>query len=171
MISSFQRLPDSEQPQCDCHATRIVRRLQSNGVEIYVKQCQECGANKGAVKKNSADILHVHTIGEWDETLQARWNERMHDYYDERRRRFNTQRLGSTEWWKQYNWYLETEAWKRLRARVLARDDYTCQGCGQRRATQVHHLTYIHVTQEFLFELVSVCDACHHRIHPDMDQS
>jgi hypothetical protein len=170
MISSFQQLPDINEPQCKCREIRIVRKRQSNGVEVYVKQCQECGSNKGAVKKTSADILHAHEIGIWDETLRARWNERMHEYYDERRRAWDARRIGSAEWWNQYTWYLESEAWKHLRTRVLARDDYTCQGCGLRRATQVHHLTYIHVTQEFLFELVSVCDACHHRIHPDMDR-
>lgn len=28
-----------------------------------------------------------------------------------------------------------------------------------------HHLTYAHVTQEFLFELVAICGDCHARVH------
>jgi hypothetical protein len=29
----------------------------------------------------------------------------------------------------------------------------------------VHHLTYAHVFNEFLFELMAVCDECHDRLH------
>ena len=39
-----------------------------------------------------------------------------------------------------------------------------CEGCGVRRAAQVHHLTYEHVGDELLFELVAVCGQCHDRI-------
>ena len=34
-----------------------------------------------------------------------------------------------------------------------------------RPATQVHHLTYAHLGDELLFELISVCDDCRKRIH------
>lgn len=50
------------------------------------------------------------------------------------------------------------------RARVLLRAGRKCEGCGE-EATQVHHLTYEHVFEEFLFELIAVCRGCHERLH------
>jgi 5-methylcytosine-specific restriction endonuclease McrA len=50
---------------------------------------------------------------------------------------------------------------------VLQRANGHCEGCGQRKAVQVHHLTYEHVGQEFLWELRAVCSECHDRLHPD----
>lgn len=55
--------------------------------------------------------------------------------------------------------------WARKRSLVLERANHTCEGCGIRRATQVHHLTYKHVYDEFLWELVATCDECHDRAH------
>lgn len=52
---------------------------------------------------------------------------------------------------------------------MLTRDNYLCQGCRVRRATQVHHLTYDHVGNEFLFELVAICETCHTRLHDKQD--
>ena len=47
------------------------------------------------------------------------------------------------------------------------RDDGKCKailsGC-LRSANQVHHLSYQHVGNEPLFELISVCSACHDKI-------
>lgn len=90
-------------------------------------------------------------------------------YYEERRREWAARTPGTAEWWQRYNAYLSSVAWKRKRSLVLERDNYVCQGCMQQRATQAHHLTYAHVGHELLFELVSVCDTCHHTLHPEMD--
>ena len=38
---------------------------------------------------------------------------------------------------------------------------WTCQVCRQRRATQLHHRTYAHVSRELLHELVPICGRCH----------
>jgi hypothetical protein len=66
---------------------------------------------------------------------------------------------------QRYRDYLRSDAWKELRDKVLNRDDHTCQGCLSRPATQVHHLTYEHIFEEFALELVSLCALCHARIH------
>jgi hypothetical protein len=70
------------------------------------------------------------------------------------------------EWWRRYDEHLRSSAWAALRSRVLFRADHICEGCGQHRATQVHHLTYRRLGHEMLFDLVAVCDACHAAIHP-----
>jgi 5-methylcytosine-specific restriction endonuclease McrA len=42
-------------------------------------------------------------------------------------------------------------------------------GC-QSRATQVHHLTYRHLGNEPLFELMAICRDCHEQL-TEMDRS
>jgi hypothetical protein len=42
-----------------------------------------------------------------------------------------------------------------------------CEGCGERPVAHIHHLTYEHMGDEFLFELAGVCIPCHHRLHPE----
>lgn len=64
-----------------------------------------------------------------------------------------------------YAEYLRSPAWASKRERVMQRAGGVCEGCRGRPATEVHHLTYEHVTQEFLFELVAICGDCHARLH------
>lgn len=71
----------------------------------------------------------------------------------------------SVEWWDKYNAYLQSPEWKSKRARVLKRASGICEGCGIKRATQVHHLHYKNVFKEFLFELVAICEECHDMVH------
>ena len=69
-----------------------------------------------------------------------------------------------SNWSKKYNEYLQSYQWQDKRLRVLERDNYLCQSCLEQDATQVHHLTYKHVGNEPLFDLISVCDECHKSI-------
>jgi 5-methylcytosine-specific restriction endonuclease McrA len=70
-------------------------------------------------------------------------------------------------WWDAYDEYLASPAWAAKRTLVLGRDKWFCQGCRAARASQVHHLSYSHVGDELLWELVAVCDACHARAHAE----
>lgn len=66
---------------------------------------------------------------------------------------------------ERYREYLKSDQWLHRRDLVLERDQYKCQACLCNKATQVHHLTYNHVYEEFMYELTSVCESCHRRIH------
>lgn len=68
-------------------------------------------------------------------------------------------------WPDLYRAYLRSHEWALKRAKVMRRAGHRCEGCGDHPATDVHHLSYEHVTQEFLFELVALCTGCHERIH------
>jgi len=50
------------------------------------------------------------------------------------------------------------------RREALKRANYLCQNCG-RRATQVHHLTYVGVFDEAPSDLVALCERCHADLH------
>jgi hypothetical protein len=65
---------------------------------------------------------------------------------------------------KAYEEYLTSDAWKAKRVLVLKRCGGLCEGCGVARATEVHHTTYEHLYNEFLFELLGLCHSCHDRI-------
>jgi len=64
-----------------------------------------------------------------------------------------------------YESYLQSQEWADRRQQVMQRAEGICEGRRRRRATEVHHLSYAHVTQEFLFELVAMCGECHARWH------
>jgi 5-methylcytosine-specific restriction endonuclease McrA len=68
-------------------------------------------------------------------------------------------------WWARYHAHIESDAWKEIRRRVFARCKGVCEGCGQRPAVQVHHLTYERLGDELLFDLVAVCMTCHEKCH------
>lgn len=64
-----------------------------------------------------------------------------------------------------YREYLQSSAWAKLRRQVLMRAAFICEGCGAKPAVEVHHKTYEHVGDEFLFELTALCKECHGRLH------
>ncbi len=66
---------------------------------------------------------------------------------------------------EEYAEYLASQEWWDRRTLVLERSNGLCEGCREAEAVDVHHLSYAHITQEFLFELVALCAPCHERIH------
>lgn len=69
-----------------------------------------------------------------------------------------------TEHKKQYLEYLQSPAWMEKTRQVYERDSYTCVVCKQ-VAEHVHHLTYEHLFNEPLTDLISVCSHCHKILH------
>ncbi len=67
--------------------------------------------------------------------------------------------------------------WGEVRALVLARDVWICQGCGRKRSLQVHHMSYRSMTKwqspfdghvyvaSHPDDLVTLCQRCHLRVH------
>ena len=104
-------------------------------------------------------LVENHNVLKWySEELNAK-------YYENRRNSFLTNReKEKQEWFKSYAVYLNSIEWKQKRLKVLERDRFTCQGCLTNRANEVHHLTYKHVYNEFLFELISLCKPCHDKL-------
>lgn len=70
-------------------------------------------------------------------------------------------------WWSRYNAYLQSPEWARRRQLVFDRAAGLCEGCRLGPPIQVHHRSYEHVGNEFLFELVALCESCHQKAHPD----
>ena len=76
--------------------------------------------------------------------------------------------------------FYKSAAWRRVRKAALERDHYLCQDCmaakarGEmvrpRMATVVHHVLTVEQRPDLRLEmdnLVSLCDACHNKRHPE----
>jgi len=61
--------------------------------------------------------------------------------------------------------YINSAAWKEKRRQVLSRDKKKCVKCGSHRFLNVHHLSYLHLGNEPLEDLQTLCNACHRSTH------
>lgn len=137
----------------------------ADGTRVLRTQCQDCG-DLGATSlprnyaRPNTPVVDVSAV--------MAWNEKAREYYERERMSFikNGQRIKSnvdTE----YQQYLMTEQWRAKRMKALQRANFVCEGCGDHRASEVHHLSYLHLGNEFLWELKAVCRTCHEKCHPD----
>lgn len=66
---------------------------------------------------------------------------------------------------KSYSEKLRSPKWQKLRLKVLERDEYTCQFCGNtEEELQVHHLAYEKGKdpgEEKIEDLITACAGCH----------
>lgn len=70
--------------------------------------------------------------------------------------------------------FYNSKNWKRAKASALRRDSYLCQDCKKygrmRQADTVHHIKHLEDHPELalnLSNLVSLCNACHNKRHPE----
>ena len=104
-------------------------------IERYVTEATEAPSLEMLTALLRADLLH--TFDEW-----------LHR--DGRRR---------------YQRYLATDTWQSKRGKVMKRAGGLCEGCRDKRATEVHHLNYGDPRgEEMLFNLVALCRDCHEAI-------
>jgi hypothetical protein len=155
---------------CDHPRTSIRWRILRNGVGVWAIQCLRCGGQLRQVAKRDPAVLQITEKEPFDEQLPTQFSDSYKRAFELRiqqeQEEINQQ---NREWWRWYNQYLLTPAWKAKRKAVMERAGSLCEGCRKRKATQIHHTTYKHVGDELLFELVAVCDSCHRILHPDMD--
>jgi hypothetical protein len=69
------------------------------------------------------------------------------------------------EWREKYHAHLDSRKWQDLRDKVIERQKCICAGCEAAPVEHVHHLTYAHMGDEFLFELLGLCIDCHLKLH------
>lgn len=145
---------------CSDTRSELRRRKIANGSIQYVEQCLGCGRTRCSPVKASL-IRKPETLPDWDDELAGEF-----DKYST----FESQQQREREhsaWLAEHDVYLRTPAWRTRRQAVLTRARGKCEGCGINDATQVHHLSYDHWKEEFLWELVAICNVCHDRVHPD----
>ena len=148
---------------CNHSNIELRERIVKGGGKQYVTQCLRCGeATSSPFKKDVAIENNNGTLPPpFEENIKEKWHNQSQE---------STQKILNTDnsaFWEAYNNYLASTEWINKRNKVLKRAKEICEGCLENSATQVHHRTYAHVGNEFLFELVAVCDECHDRLHAE----
>ena len=155
------------------HEYHVVRRTIANGAVQLWEQCSICGNAPRAVKSSDPRVVRAVEIGRFDDALRDEFQRKISQEYsrrwteeaaDRERQRLIEKDQEQALWWAEYNDYLQSGDWQARRLMVLERDGHLCQGCRRERATQVHHLTYVHLGAEPLWDLIAVCTDCHERV-------
>jgi hypothetical protein len=150
-------------PRCDHAQTALRHRKTSAGATTYGRQCLRCGA---CVEKVAAAKVGAAPTPPWDQDLAPSWQERCQDYWRRRTEWFDREREAEKEeFWRRYHEHLNSPAWAAIRRKVLRRANRVCEGCREAPPSHVHHLTYVRLGDEMLFDLVAVCEECHEKIH------
>jgi len=145
---------------CTDHDYQFVKQKKSNGSFMVKKQCTNCGRSDAHQYKfeEAGGRNKVILLPDFDEDKLQQF------YTDQQKARQAEWQEQQKEWFVGYNQYLRSDAWKSKRERVLKRDNNLCQACLKAIATEIHHLTYRHVFNEPLFDLVAICNPCHVKI-------
>jgi 5-methylcytosine-specific restriction endonuclease McrA len=138
----------------------LVYWIRPTGDKRFCYQCLDCDAQVGGYV-GSAELSDAEKAG------AVPFNEagRRAQFEREQRELREEQEVERAARRAAYDEYLQSPQWQTLRHRVRMRCGAICEGCGVAPMEHVHHLTYEHVRQEFLWELVGVCGACHERVH------
>lgn len=140
------------------HESEVLVCRTVGSSEAFGYQCRTCGRWRGT-KKTSLSFHQRQSAAAYDPELSRQYQEKKWQQVRENNEAIRAEQ--NAAWWEAYDEYLSSQTWKDKRAWVLARDKGECQACLKRPATEVHHLTYKHVGNEPLFELIAICSICH----------
>jgi hypothetical protein len=155
---------------CNYSNQIIVKHPIKGGTFQLKKQCLNCGRiSSNSIKKGDLDISSVPFE---DKQLELEKRDLIIIESNYVRNSINYQRDEKFEtienlielYYNGYKKYLLTKEWKLKRNLVFKRDNNLCQSCFTEIATEVHHLTYKHIFNEPLFDLIAVCRKCHESI-------
>lgn len=146
------------------HDYTPIKLIISNGaiqIRLYCRKCNLLSSKSEPHSKYDLSTLPEKRM----EDYQKFYNEFQDSEY-EIIHNFTNYLTGMANAYNQkgYAEYLQTDWWKKIRQQALDRDKNMCQICNA-NAECVHHLTYAHRCEEYLFELVSLCNKCHESYH------
>jgi len=150
------------------HENKQIMRVPVAGGGIHVRECcMGCGDRFGQAMSHK-DVAWVQSLPLFSEDTSTSYQSRRHL----ERHAFllglaRTQYVERGKFTKFYRQYLDSPEWRAKRDLVLKRCGGICEGCGTAPATQAHHRIYQNFGNEFLFELLGLCRACHDRLHEE----
>jgi hypothetical protein len=149
------------------HLQKLVcNKPDKNGRPYIAEQCIKCGSRVGNYHptKNYSPT-ELAALPPWNRDLEAGYSKRK---WTEIAALWQAEKDKEDDaWWQRYEAHLQSPKWKALRKKVIERAKGFCEGCGQNKATQAHHLNYDRVGDEMLFDLVAVCEGCHKKVHKE----
>lgn len=161
-IELGQMLASAAPNECFHANTEVRARTIQGGSTQVKKQCLDCGVTVG----NPLPKAQYPNASSFDEfLLKTRQDERDVFRWTVAQNYVAKQQQGELSFRREYEAYISSPAWKKLRSHVFKRCAEICEGCMENGATEVHHLSYRHFGAEFLFELAGLCHDCHSRFH------
>ena len=156
---------------CDHLLCWTTVKIASNGAKSYWRQCQHCGEGVKNIRKTDLSPREIATAPPFDEAKRDQYQTHRLEFWQTLQEQEKAKE--AWEWQRRYEAHVNmaNPKWRSLRERVFKRAGGICEGCGLRAASQVHHLTYEHLGDEFLWELQAVCIPCHERVHGDQGPS
>jgi len=156
-------------PARECnHASQELRFLkQSNGNILYKNQCLRCGQTFPNIPHDKLTDAQKQAAKATDDTIRQRFEKENEHVFNDAFTKAKAERKAVRR--RKYNRYLESDEWKQKRDKVLKRANGICEGCLENPAKHVHHLHYGSIFDELLFDLVAICESCHAKIHPELD--
>ena len=158
---------------CEGHVFEYRYHFGDTGRLSLYEQCIVCGKKnktKGAIKHdlipNLREKIDLGEINKYDAELadEVGFVFEKYNKYLQIKREQNIEKENFSKKILHQN-HINSDKWKAMRLKVLKRDDYTCQGCLENPATEVHHITYANLGDEFMFQLMAICRECHSRFH------
>jgi transcription elongation factor Elf1 len=147
--------------ECNHPKKHIRYREASNGARLFKLQCSKCGEVFGSWIPHDK-VLQKDRCEPINDALQHTYRQNKKELTDAINDLIRQAEDGS--WNETYQAHIRSAEWREKANLVLKRCNWTCEGCGKNRATQVHHLSYKNLGNEFLFELVGLCAGCHDSI-------
>jgi 5-methylcytosine-specific restriction endonuclease McrA len=146
---------------CKCEKIEVRELIKKDKSTALYKQCIDCGKlHSNALKRKDLEF------GPFQNLIPENHAARYKHYIAVKEEAANLRKDYLSEEAKKSGYqYRKTEHWKKLRKSVLERDNYQCQACLQKKATEVHHMTNENYEDAFAWELYSVCRPCHERFH------
>ena len=138
-------------------------RITDKGQKFIYEQCENCG---GRVKSSPLSFKKFgeKITGDYKtELLDIRFRklEEEMEILTKEKHQYNI----TESRFAIYQNYIASDKWKEKRVLALERDNYLCQKCKIKSASDVHHLSYENLGNENLNELLSLCRECHLEIH------
>ena len=165
-----------EKYRCDCINYHLTKHKCKDGRYQYKNQCLNCYSTVGSqIAKRLCG--NTDCLPEYDKESREKVLKNQHCEYEKIQQKLNKSKEKSLneyehdreQFLEKYIEYLKTDSWKQKRLRVLERSNGFCEGCLVKKATQVHHKTYRNVGDEFLFQLVAICNDCHEKFHDEKE--
>lgn len=66
---------------------------------------------------------------------------------------------------QEYDQYLQSEHWAKLKSAIRARDRGKCRICKSEDNLHVHHVRYREIYNVTKSDLILLCESCHDRVH------
>lgn len=161
-LLAYHREAFGPETHCEHTLTQLRTFTNAGGGTALHQQCMRCGVRIGQALKRTGSPPPA------DPSIEARYK-----LANEQRieavliKHIDAQAAQDATQLRDYDAYILSPEWAERRRRVINRCGNLCEGCGGAPVSDVHHLTYRHFGEEFLFELVGLCRACHERIHAE----